>query len=211
MFLRKRKDLGSNPSSATQLFNKMNDKRVYTRFFILITRKKSDMKRFLLICILMSFALICRAQYYTVQHYIDYEAIASAIGDNEETKMLNNISFDANAFRDNEVVYNRYLDFCKNDELYSKRRDTWDIIAGGGALLALSGLIPLGMALFPKYEANFDKLMGWGLGILSVGAVVCSFGKSSSKCEDDNMKQNKKDMIYYLKVYNNGVGIITTF
>ena len=169
------------------------------------------MKRFLLICTLMPFALICRAQYYTSQPYIDYVAIASAIGDNEETRMLNNISFDANAFRDNEVVYNRYLDFCKNDELYSKRRDTWDIIAGGGALVALSGLIPMGMALSPKYEANFDKLMGWGLGILSVGAVVCSFGKFSSKCEDDNMKQNKKDMIYYLKVNNNGIGIITTF
>ena len=169
------------------------------------------MKRFLLICILMLFALICRAQYYTVQHYIDYEAIASAIEDKEETRMLNNISFDANAFRDNEAVYNRYLDFCKNDELYSKRRDTWDTISGGGALVALSGLIPMGMALFPKYETNFDKLMGWGLGILSVGAVVCSFGISCSKCENENMKQNKKDMIHYLKVNNNGVGIITIF
>lgn len=169
------------------------------------------MKRFLLICALMSFALICRAQYYTVQHYIDYEAIASAIGDKEETRMLNNIRFDTNAFRDNEVVYNRYLDFCKNDELYSKRRDTWDTISGGGALVALSGLIPMGMALSPKYEANFDKLMGWGLGILSVGAVVCYIGKIGSDCENDNIKQNKKDMIYYLKVNNNGVGIITTF
>lgn len=117
------------------------------------------MKRFLLICILMPFALICRAQYYTSQPYIDYVAIASAIGDNEETRMLNNIRFDANAFRDNEVVYNRYLDFCKNDELYSKRRDTWDSISGGGVLVALSGLIPMGMALSPKYEANIDKLM----------------------------------------------------
>lgn len=159
----------------------------------------------------MSFALICRAQYYTSQPYIDYVAIASDIRDDEETRMLNNIRFDANAFRDNEVVYNRYLDFCKNEELYSKRRDTWDTISGGGVLVALSGLIPMGMALSPKYEANFDKLMGWGLGILSVGAVVCSFGKFSSKCEDDNMKQNKKDMIYYLKVNNNGIGIITTF
>ena len=169
------------------------------------------MKRFLLICILMSFALICRAQYYTSQPYIDYVAIASAIGDNKETRMLNNIRFDVNTFCDNEVVYNRYLDFCKNDELHSKRRDTWDTISGGGALVALSGLIPMGMALSPKYAANFDKLMGWGLGILSVGAVVCSFGKIGSKCEDDNMQQNKKDMIYYLKVNNNGIGIITTF
>lgn len=169
------------------------------------------MKRFLLICTLMSFALICKAQYYISQPHIDYAAIESTIADNKETRMLNNIRFDANAFRDNEVVYNRYLDFCKNDELYSKRRDTWDTISGGGALVALSGLIPMGMSLFPKYEANFDKLMGWGLGILSVGAVVCSIGKIGSKCEDDNMKQNKKDMIYYLKVNNNGVGIITVF
>ena len=169
------------------------------------------MKRFLLICTLISFALICKAQYYISQPYIDYATIESTIADNKETRMLNNIRFDTNAFRDNEIVYNRYLDFCKNDELYSKRRDTWDTISGGGALVALSGLIPMGMALFPKYEANFDKLMGWGLGILSVGAIVCSIGKFGSKCEDDNMKQNKKDMIYYLKVYNNGVGIITTF
>ena len=159
----------------------------------------------------MSFTLICRAQYYTSQPYIDYVAIASAIGDNKETRMLNNIRFDVNTFCDNEVVYNRYLDFCKNDELHSKRRDTWDTISGGGALVALSGLIPMGMALSPKYEANFDKLMGWGLGILSVGAVVCSFGKIGSKCENENMKQSKKDMIHYLKVNNNGVGIITTF
>lgn len=169
------------------------------------------MKKFLLICTLMSFTLICRAQYYTSQPYIDYVAIASAIGDNKETRMLNNIRFDVNTFCDNEVVYNRYLDFCKNDELHSKRRDTWDTISGGGALVALSGLIPMGMALSPKYEANFDKLMGWGLGILSVGAVVCSFGKIGSKCENENMKQNKKDMIHYLKVNNNGVGIITIF
>ena len=169
------------------------------------------MKKFLLICTLMSFTLICRAQYYTSQPYIDYVVIASAIGDNKETRMLNNIRFDVNTFCDNEVVYNRYLDFCKNDELHSKRRDTWDTISGGGALVALSGLIPMGMALSPKYEANFDKLMGWGLGILSVGAVVCSFGKIGSKCENENMKQNKKDMIHYLKVNNNGVGIITIF
>ena len=66
----------------------------------------------------MSFALICRAQYYTSQPYIDYAVIASTIANNEETRMLNNIHFDVNAFRDNEVVYNRYLEFCKNDELY---------------------------------------------------------------------------------------------
>ena len=169
------------------------------------------MKRFLLICTLTPFALICGAQYYTSQPYIDYVAIASAIGDNEETRMLNNIRFDTNAFRDNEVVYNRYLDFCKNEELYSKRRDTWDTISGRGVLVALSGLIPMGMALSPKYEANIDKLMYWGLGIISVGSIVCYIGKIGSKCEDDNMKQNKKDMIYYLKVNNNGIGIITTF
>ena len=209
MFLRKRKDLGSSPGSATQLFNKRTI-NVFTLGFISITRK-SNMKKFLLICTLMSFALICKAQYYISQPYIDHVAIASAIRDDEETRMLNNIRFDANAFRDNEVLYNRYLDFCKNDELYSNRRDTWDTIAGGGALVALSGLIPMGMALFPKYEANVDKLMGWSLGILSVGAVVGYIGYIGSKCEDDNMKQNKKDMIYYLKVTNNGVGIITTF
>ena len=67
------------------------------------------------------------------------------------------------------------------------------------------------MSLFPEYEANFDKLMGWGLGILSVGTIVMYIGIIGSNCENDNMKQNKKDMIYYLKVANNGVGIITTF
>lgn len=169
------------------------------------------MKKFLLICTLMSFALICRAQYYTSQPYIDYAVIASTIANNEETRMLNNIHFDVNAFRDNEVVYNRYLEFCKKDELYSKRRDTWDSISVGGGLVALSGLIPMGMSLFPEYEANFDKLMGWGLGILSVGTIVGYIGIIGSNCENDNMKQNKKDIIYYLKVANNGVGIITTF
>ena len=169
------------------------------------------MKRFLLICTLMSFALICRAQYYTSQPYIDYAVIASTIAYNEETRMLNNIHFDPNAFRDNEVVYNRYLEFCKNDELYSKRRDTWDTVELVGVIGICAGLIPMGMALSPEYDSNADKLMGWGLGILSVGTIVGYIGIIGSSCENDNMKQNKKDMIYYLKVANNGVGIITTF
>lgn len=169
------------------------------------------MKRFLLICTLMSFALICRAQYYTPRPYVNYAAIASIIEDNEETRKLNNIHFDVNAFRDNEMVYNRYLDFCKNDELYSKRRDAWNTVELLGVVGACVGLIPMGMSLSDKHEANEDKLLNWGLGIVSVGGIAMCIGAIGSSCENDNMKQNKKDMIYYLKVANNGVGIITVF
>lgn len=160
----------------------------------------------------MSSALICRAQYYTSQPYVNYVAAASTIAANEETRMLNNIRFDVNAFRNNEVVYNRYLDFCKNDELYSKRRDTWNTIGTAGAIGICAGLIPMGIAaLSPKYDADTDKLMYWSLGIISVGTIIGCIGLIGSSCENDNMKQNKKDMIYYLKVANNGMGIITVF
>ena len=159
------------------------------------------MKKYLLLLVFFSVCTVCRAQYY-------YNPVV-VTGDDETTK-LNNIRFDVDAIGSNDAAYARYVEYSDKERSYARRRTFWSAVGWTGFGVSCASLIPMFKELDlpsgdPRSEQLLDRSLGLALGGLGAICVGC-VGWSSV---NGKMKSNKKDMIFYLKTTNNGVGIVT--
>lgn len=161
------------------------------------------MKRFIISLIFIIFSISVFAQYNNY-HYYTYGY--------DEVQELNNITFNTNMFKHDPKIYNEYLDYCYYKNLYFKKQHKYEIVGYVGLGTTLISLIPmcigLGMNSNNPNELIMSTIGYTGLGISCIELIVAYCGIWS--CQD-NIKQNKKNFINYLRIYNNGLGIVKTF
>lgn len=161
------------------------------------------MKRIIMLFALMALCFVGKAQYY---HY-DPDLAA----ENQEIRQLNNIRFNSDAFKNNPVVLNRYLEYLDAEMHYAKKRKVFDIIEYSGLGIMASALIPALCNNYGYYDSRCDKLDNLAIGLLIGGTCTLYAGVIGSLSMNNHLKNNKREMIYYLKVNNGGVGIVSIF
>lgn len=161
------------------------------------------MKRFIVSLIFIMLSISGFAQ-YSNYHYYTYGY--------DEVQELNNITFNVNMFKHDKKIYNEYLDYRYYENLYFRKQHKYEIAGYVGLGMTCASLIPLCIGLGMDYDNPNEQKMytiGYvGLGLSFIDLLVAYYGIWS--CQD-NIKRNKKNFINYLKIYNNGLGIVKTF
>lgn len=161
------------------------------------------MKKLYLIIFLALLGYTCSAQYNYNYHPDDY---ASAF----EARKLNNVRFNPEAFADNPAICNRYTEYLNYNAECSKKRESWANVEVVGGVIACIGLVPMFESLNKEGDTG-SALTAIGAGISFTGLITVLVGWAGYSEANNKMKNNKKEMIYYLKTNNNGVGIVTLF
>lgn len=172
------------------------------------------MKKFLILLIsLFICASFTYAQYNPYYNpYSVAEYTANKISENEYIRELNNLRFDENAISENPEVYSNYLNYIQTQKDLNKKIKIYDVVGYSGLGLTVIGLIPLFKGLNCDYNDPNEEtyyvtsscLIGCGL----IMTTICYIGELSI---NSKIIRNKEDFVFYLRTYNNGIGIITLF
>lgn len=166
------------------------------------------MRRILLLsALLLLGCTCCMAQYNDYYNPYDY-AVAAA--ETNEIYRLNNIRFDENALSRNPEAWAAYQDYLEINEYYANKSKTYNTVAWIGAGVACLSLIPL-LVSGDSAGPGSDAALGWSAGLLSAGGIAAVVGYTGVAVQLREMRNNKKQFIYYLKTTNNGIGIVTIF
>ena len=144
---------------------------------------------------------------YSVAQYSAEEFVRK-----QHIQELNNIRFDEKEILKNEQAYTNYLTYCQAQNDLSKKSKTYDIIGYSGLGVGIVALYPLYKGLTCDYDdPNEDKYYITSLSLLGIGTLLCTVCYIGELSINSKMVENKENFIFYLKTYNNGIGIVTLF
>ncbi len=169
------------------------------------------MKRLLLFLLLLLPNVAVKAQ-YTNNSYAQAAYWANAMAESNETRMLNNIRFNYNEIKQNPDALSRYNEYNALNSKYLKKFNTYATIGLMGLGVFGVSLIPMVASLSYEYDdPRSDTSMEWGIGLMLASSIPMLVGCAGMLIYEDEIKINKKELIYYLKANHNGLGIVALF
>lgn len=131
--------------------------------------------------------------------------------ENEEIRQLNNIRFNVDAFQDHPDALIRYSQYANLDQEFAKKRKTFEYIAWSGLALEVAGFFTMLGNNYDYSDPRSDRMDNISMGLLIGGACVGLSGSFGWASYNTKIKENKKDLIFYLKANHGGLGIVTIF
>ena len=161
------------------------------------------MKRFVLVAVMLVTAFVAKAQFHP--YYSPYEYADATLRAIDDYK-LGHIAFDEGAIKDNPDAWERYMNYLGVKSELSKRYRTYSTVCWTGVGITCASMIPFMVAGGDRFEAfTVSEIIG---GIGGIAALVGALGMAT---QSNRIKFAKKEMIYYLRASNNGIGIVTLF
>lgn len=171
------------------------------------------MKRLVVFALLLWSGIVsCNAQYQSNNSYAQAAYWANAVAESNEAKMLDNIRFNYNEIKQNPDALSRYNEYLRLNLETLESYNTFTTIGLVGLGIFGASLIPMAKSLSYDYDdPRYDSSMQWGIGLMLASCVPMLIGYGGMVVCEDELKINKKELIYYLKAYHNGLGVVALF